>query len=81
MIRCAFAFWMRISDVYSCNHSLNDSKKFTLAIGLLQFQGEYSTKWNLVMAASTVVILPCLIAFLPEQKQLIEGITLTGLKG
>ncbi len=60
---------------------LNDPKKFTLAIGLLQFRGEYSTKWNLVMAASTVVIIPCLIVFLFGQKQLIEGISLTGLKG
>jgi multiple sugar transport system permease protein len=60
---------------------LNDPKKFTLAIGLLQFRGEYQTKWNLVMAASTVVIIPCLIVFLFGQKQLIEGISLTGLKG
>lgn len=60
---------------------LNDPKKFTLAIGLLQFRGEYATKWNLVMAASTVVIIPCLIVFLFGQKQLIEGISLTGLKG
>lgn len=60
---------------------LNDPKKFTLAIGLLQFRGEYVTKWNLVMAASTLVIVPSLIVFLFGQKQLIEGISLTGLKG
>lgn len=60
---------------------LNDPKKFTLAIGLLSFRGQYATKWNLVMAASTVVVLPCIIIFLFGQKQLIEGIALTGLKG
>lgn len=60
---------------------LNDPKKFTLAIGLLSFRGQYATKWNLVMAASTVVVLPCVIIFLFGQKQLIEGIALTGLKG
>jgi multiple sugar transport system permease protein len=60
---------------------LNDPKRFTLAIGLLQFRGEYVTKWNLVMAASMLVIVPSLIVFLFGQKQLIEGISLTGLKG
>lgn len=76
-----FTFLNVWNDYFGPIIYLNDPKKFTLAIGLLQFQGEYSTKWNLVMAASTVVILPCLVVFLLGQKQLIEGISLTGLKG
>ncbi len=76
-----FTFLGAWNDYFGPIIYLNDPKKFTLAIGLIQFRGEYSTKWNLVMAASTVVILPCLVVFLFGQKQLIEGISLTGLKG
>mgnify|MGYP000101131281 CR=1 FL=1 len=59
---------------------LNSHEKFTLALGLLQFRGEYTAKWNYIMAASTVVIAPCIVLFLVGQKYLIEGISLTGLK-
>ena len=59
---------------------LNSNEKFTLALGLLQFRGEYTAKWNYIMAASTVVIAPCSVLFLFGQKYLIEGISLTGLK-
>ena len=76
-----FTFLAVWNDYFGPIIYLNDPKKFTLAIGLLQFRSEYSTKWNLVMAASTVVVIPCLVVFLVGQKQLIEGITLTGLKG
>lgn len=59
---------------------LNDKSHFTLALGLLQFRGDYSTKWNLMMAASTIVVAPCIVVYLFGQKHLIEGISLTGMK-
>ncbi len=59
---------------------LNDERKFTLALGLLQFQGMYSAQWHLMMAAATLVILPTVIVFLIGQKYIIQGITLTGMK-
>lgn len=59
---------------------LNSKEKFTLAVGLLQFKGDYNTKWNLLMAASTIVVTPCIILYLIGQKYLIEGITMTGMK-
>lgn len=40
-----------------------------------------SNRWNLLMAASTAVVLPMVVAFLIFQRSFIEGITLTGLKG
>ena len=41
---------------------------------------DYSTKWNLLMAGSTIVAAPCIVIFLIGQRYLIEGISLTGLK-
>jgi multiple sugar transport system permease protein len=60
---------------------LNDSRKFTLALGLAEFTGLYSSQWHLLMAASTVVILPVIVLFFFAQRYFIEGIALTGSKG
>jgi len=59
---------------------LGDSNKYTLAIGLAQFKGNYAAQWNYLMAASTVVILPIIVLFFVCQKYFVQGITLTGLK-
>jgi multiple sugar transport system permease protein len=60
---------------------LNDSRQFTLALGLAEFTGLYSSQWHLLMAASTVVILPVIVLFFFAQRYFIEGIALTGSKG
>lgn len=59
---------------------LNDSRQFTLALGLAEFTGLYTSQWHLLMAAATVVIAPVLVLFLFAQRYFIEGITLTGIK-
>ena len=60
---------------------LNDSRNFTLALGLAEFTGLYSSQWHLLMAASTVVIVPVIVLFFLAQRYFIEGIALTGSKG
>jgi ABC-type glycerol-3-phosphate transport system permease component len=60
---------------------LNTTEKKTLAVGLRMFQSQYTTQWNLMMAASAAVILPVLIMFFLAQKQFVQGVALTGLSG
>ena len=60
---------------------LTSRDQYTLSLGLRLFQGQYSTHWNLLMAASTVVTLPIIVLFFLTQRTFIQGITLTGLKG
>jgi multiple sugar transport system permease protein len=60
---------------------LSSESNYTLALGLQEFLTEYSARWDLLMASSTVVVLPMVVAFLLFQRYFIEGITLTGLKG
>ena len=59
---------------------LTNPDKFTVAVGPAQFRGMYSAQWHLLMAASTVVLLPVIVLFFIAQKYFIEGITLTGMK-
>lgn len=60
---------------------LSDSDKFTLQIAIQNFRTQYDSSWNHMMALATLSIIPCLIAFFIGQKQIVEGITMTGLKG
>lgn len=60
---------------------LSDPSKFTLQLGLAQFQGSFHTDWNLIMAASVVVMLPMAVIFFLAQKYFVQGITMTGTKG
>jgi multiple sugar transport system permease protein len=59
---------------------LHSPDKFTLALGLRMFQGEASTSWNLLMAASLMTMLPVLTLFFFTQKYFIQGIVFTGVK-
>jgi len=55
--------------------------QYTLALGLQAFQSQQGgTDWNLLMAASMLVMLPVLLLFFLAQKTFIQGIATTGLK-
>jgi multiple sugar transport system permease protein len=60
---------------------LNNSKLYTLSLGLAFFNGQYDVQMNLLMAASVAIMLPILILFFVAQHAFVEGITLTGMKG
>lgn len=61
---------------------LSDQRLFTLGLGLQSFQSQHGgTEWNLLMAAATIVVAPVLVLFFFTQKQFIQGIAVTGLKG
>ncbi len=76
-----FAFMGAWNDFTGPLIFLNDTHKYTLSLGLTVFQQSRSTSWGLLMAASTMMILPVIILFFFTQKQFVQGIALTGLKG
>jgi ABC-type glycerol-3-phosphate transport system permease component len=60
---------------------LNSPDNFTVAIGLATFRSVMRTRWDLLMAASTAMILPVVVLFFFAQRYFIQGIVLSGLKG
>jgi multiple sugar transport system permease protein len=54
---------------------------WTLSLGLASFQGLHQVQWNLTMAATLLVMLPVVILFFLAQKQFIEGVKFSGVKG
>jgi multiple sugar transport system permease protein len=60
---------------------LSSPDKFTVALGLASFKGLYSTQWEYLMAASTVMTIPTVVLFFAAQRYFVRGIVLTGMKG
>ena len=59
----------------------NTPKMRTIPVGLTYFVSDVGAYYNYLMAASTFAMAPILILFLVLQKQFIQGIAHTGLKG
>lgn len=55
--------------------------KMTLTAGLAYMQGQYQTNFPEMMAGAMMAIIPLLVLFAVFQRQFIEGIALTGIKG
>jgi multiple sugar transport system permease protein len=59
----------------------NSESKRVLSIGLVQFQTEAGTDYELLMAAATMLVLPMVLMYIVLHKQIIRGVTQSGIKG
>lgn len=76
-----FAFMNTWNDFLGPLIYLNSDDKYTVALGLQLFVGSYRAEWQLMMAAACLVVIPAILVFMIGQRYLIEGITMTGVKG
>jgi multiple sugar transport system permease protein len=60
---------------------LSSQELYTVPLLLSYFKGLYVTNWALMMAGATISVIPILVVYIIAQRQIIEGITLTGVKG
>lgn len=60
---------------------INSPEKFTVPLMLNLFRGMYITDWTLMMAGCSIAVIPVLIVYVIGQRYIIEGVTLTGIKG
>lgn len=60
---------------------LNSTDLKTIQLGLRMFITQYSSDYNLIMAASVVSLIPVLVVFLALQKYFVQGVASSGLKG
>lgn len=59
---------------------LNRTESFTVPLLLNFFKGTYATDYPLLMAGTVISILPVLVVYMFFQKQIIQGIAITGMK-
>ncbi|MBO0993178.1 carbohydrate ABC transporter permease [Bacillus sp. SD088] len=77
-----FSFYWTWDDFMTPLVYLNDTKLYTVALGLQLFSDPSSVSaWGPMFAMSVASIVPQLLIFLFFQKYLVEGITAGGVKG
>jgi multiple sugar transport system permease protein len=60
---------------------LQDESHYPLSIGLQFYRQEHDVAYNLLMAASSLIVLPIIALFLAFQKFFIQGVTVGAIKG
>lgn len=66
--------WARIA-------TLTTEKGIPLSVGLINFQGQYTTNWGLMTAAICMVLIPLIVLFIFLQKYFVQGLTSGAVKG
>jgi multiple sugar transport system permease protein len=61
--------------------AISDDTRFTLQVGLANFQGMRRTEWSQLMAGNVLATVPLILAFLFAQRKFIATMTFTGIKG
>jgi multiple sugar transport system permease protein len=59
---------------------LDSVDKYTLPVGIALFQSSYANEYGLTLAASVICTIPVLAVFLLFQRQLVAGISFSGIK-
>ncbi|MCU1471851.1 MAG: transporter permease [Glaciihabitans sp.] len=60
---------------------INNPSMTTVSLAVSQFQGQYSTDYGAMMAASTIILIPQLVIYALFQKQVVAGMTVGAVKG
>lgn len=77
-----FSFYWRWEDLLGPVLYLNSPSKYTVSMGLKMFlDSESVSNWGPMFAMSVLSLAPVMIIFFIFQKQIVEGISTSGLKG
>lgn len=58
----------------------NSSNLDVIQLGIASFQGQFSSAWNYIMAASLIAAIPTVVIFLIGQRWLVDSLKTTGIK-
>jgi len=58
----------------------NSEQRYPWTLGLMAYQGQYSTSWQLVLAFITLTILPAVLIFIFAQRWIVAGLTAGAVK-
>lgn len=61
--------------------AINDTIKYTITVGIANFQGTHGTQYSLIMAGATIASIPQIIFYVFFRKKIIAGIATSGMKG
>jgi raffinose/stachyose/melibiose transport system permease protein len=59
----------------------NKESLFTLPLGVMNFQGQHASDWQLILGYLTLVMLPAIVLFITAQRYIVAGLTGGTIKG
>lgn len=59
----------------------NEPTMYSLPLGVMNFQGQYGSSWNLILAFLTLAAIPAVVLFILAQKYIVAGLTAGAVKG
>lgn len=60
---------------------INTDKRWTLPLGVMQYQGQFGTDWGKVLAFVSLAMVPAIVFYLFAERQIIAGLTAGSVKG
>jgi raffinose/stachyose/melibiose transport system permease protein len=60
---------------------LNSEALYPWPLGIMIYQGEFSSEWHLILAFITLTLLPTILLFIFAQKHIVAGLTAGAVKG
>jgi multiple sugar transport system permease protein len=76
-----FGFRFRWNDLMGPLMYLNTTEKLTLTIGLQRFMSVEDARYQEMMGMALLMTLPLLVAFVLFQREFVQGVVMSGLKG
>ena len=76
-----FALIQHYNDFVNPLIYINSQDNWTLALAVRAYNDTYLSNWELVFAASTVMLIPVVFLFMIAQRYFVQGITTTGFGG
>lgn len=76
-----FSFILAWNEFIFALTFMSDQDKYTVAVGLRRFFGQYGTNWGAVMAGSTLITVPVMVFFVLVQRRLTSGLVAGAVKG
>ncbi|WP_020612682.1 carbohydrate ABC transporter permease [Sediminispirochaeta bajacaliforniensis] len=61
--------------------AISDTAKYTITVGIANFQGVHGTDYSLIMSGAVIASVPQFVFYFIFRKKIVEGIAMTGIKG
>ena len=61
--------------------AINDTAKYTITVGIANFQGTHGTQYALILSGAVIASIPQFIFYVIFRKQIVQGIAMSGIKG
>jgi len=61
--------------------AISSSEKYTITVGIANFQGTHGTEYSLIMAGAVLASIPQIIMYILFKKNIVKSIAMTGIKG